>query len=241
MKYKTEVIIIFIMILLSSCENEKDGIQKKEANEFILTTADEVNITGTYSEFQGTQKAVLLLHMLGKDKSDYDTFTRYLLQNKYTVLAIDFRGHGNSDLDYKTFTEEDWQNLVLDVQAGLDFLEKREYKNVAVIGASIGANAGFKQAVQDTRVRVLVLLSAGEEYKGINIIDLAEFYDRPVLIVASLDDKDAAVVATRIYNAVGTEYKDIKIYQTGGHGNDILETQEGLPAMIVTWLQNYYG
>ena len=237
--------MILLMLLLISCgvqeEQTQQQTQQKDPNELTFTTADEVNITGKYTEVDTTRKAVLLLHMVGHDKSNYDNLTLYLLQNGYTVLALDFRGHGNSDLDYTQFTEENWQDLVLDVEAGLDFLEKRGYSHVAVIGASIGANAGFKQAIQDRRIRAIVLLSAGEEYHGINILQLAEFYDRPVLVVASLDDKGAAIAATKIYNAAGTEYKEIKMYQSGGHGTDLLANQDGLPAIMVTWLQKYYG
>jgi esterase/lipase len=240
MKYKI-TIAVAIMLLILSCGTKEQQTEQKDANDLIFTTADEVNITGKYTEIDTSRKAVLLLHMVGRDKSDYDNLTPYLLYNGYTVLALDFRGHGNSDLDYAQFTEQDWQNLVLDVEAGLDFLEKRGYSNVAVIGASIGANVGFKHAVQDRRIRALVLLSAGEEYHGVNILELAEFYDRPVLFVASLDDKDAAVAATKIYNAAGTEYKEIKMYQSGGHGTDILAAQDGLPAIMLTWLQKYYG
>lgn len=239
------LLILFIIIFLSSCETtDEKEIEKEDEkglgiSDIILTTADEINLSATYKETPYTDKAVLLLHMLGKDKNDYQNLTLYLQKNSFTVLAIDFRGHGNSELDYKSFTDADWQDLVLDVEAGVDYLESKGYKKIAVIGASIGANAGLKHAVQDDRIDLVVLLSAGEEYRGINILELAPFYKKPVLVVASMDDKEAAVAATRIYNALGTEYKEIKMYPTGGHGTRLLETQDGLPAVIATWLQGY--
>lgn len=231
------IIGIFLIFSLTGCTEQP---QEKDPHEFIITTADEVNITAVYSETNQATQAVLLLHMLGKEKNDYKNLSLYLQQNGFSVLAIDFRGHGNSDLAYTTFTDEDWQKLVLDVQAGVDFLESKRYNRIAVVGASIGANAGFKQAVQDTRIDSLVLLSAGEEYHGINVTAIAPYYDRPVLIVAAMDDKDAAVSATRIYNALETPYLDLKMYPTGGHGTDILQNQEGLAAIIVKWLQETY-
>ncbi|MBI5001780.1 alpha/beta fold hydrolase [Candidatus Woesearchaeota archaeon] len=235
---KTWIVSVWvILILLSSCGEQE---QQKDPNEFIITTADEVNITAVYKETNQTTKAVLLLHMLGKDKRDYNNLSVYLQQNGFSVLAIDFRGHGNSDLDYTTFTEENWQNLILDVEAGVDFLESKGYKRIAVVGASIGANAGLKQAVQDTRIDSLVLLSAGEAYHGINVTAIAPYYDRPVLIVAAMDDKEAAVAATRIYNAMENPYSNLKMYPTGGHGTEMLQSQDGLAATIVTWLQETY-
>jgi esterase/lipase len=55
-----------------------------------------------------------------------------------------------------------------------------------------------------------------------------------------MDDKDAAVAATKIYNAVKTENKELKMYPTGGHGTALLTSQEGFSAMIGTWLHNWY-
>ncbi len=234
---RKNMMIIAIVFLIAGCTEQ---VPEKDPNEFIITTADEVNITAVYKETNQATQAVLLLHMLGKDKSDYNNVSLYLQQNGFSVLAIDFRGHGNSDLDYTTFTDADWQNLVVDVEASVDFLESKGYERIGVVGASIGANAGFKQAVQDTRIDSLVLLSAGESYHGINITGIAPYYDRPVLIVAAMDDKEAAVAATRIYNALETPYSDLKMYPTGGHGTEILQNQDGLAATIVTWLQGTY-
>ncbi len=230
---------LFLFLFLDACGTSNEKIIAY--NEIFLTTADEVNISAEYNEVANTlHRAVLLVPMLGHDKSAYENLSQQLQQNGFTVLAIDLRGHGNSDLDYTQFTEADWQNLVLDVQAGVDFLEAKGYGKIAVIGASIGANAALKQAVQDPRIDAVVLLSAGEDYHGLKTLDIAEFYDRPVLFVASFDDKEAAVAATKIYNAVNTEYKEIKLYQTAGHGTDILQNQDSSIAMIITWLWNYY-
>jgi esterase/lipase len=232
------LLILIMGIVLTSCGNTEPA--QKDPNEIIVTTSDEINLTANYYEANAGDHAVLLLHMVGGNNHDYDVLLPTLLQNSYSVLAVDFRGHGNSDLDYTTFSESDWQNLVLDVQAGVDYLESKGYKRIVVIGASIGANAALKQAVQDTRIDNLILISAGENYHELNALDYAQFYDRPILVIASMDDKDAAVAATKIYNAVNTDFKDIKLYQTGGHGTELLKNQEDISAVIGTWLKKYY-
>ena len=231
------LLVLIIGFILTSCDNTES---QTDPNEITLTTSDEINLTANYYETNAGDHAVLLLHMVGRDRHEYDNLLPTIMKNSYSVLALDFRGHGNSDLDYTTFTEQDWQNLVLDVQAGVDFLESKGYKKIVVIGASIGANAALKQAVQDARIDNLILLSAGEDYHGLRALDYAQFYDEPVLVIASMDDTDAAVTATRIYNAVNTKDKDLKMYQTGGHGTNLLITQEGLPAVIGTWLKKWY-
>src|SRR3972149_7825523 len=40
--------------------------------------------------------AVLLLHMLGGSKSDWDSFAKDLQKQGYAVVALDLRGHGPS-------------------------------------------------------------------------------------------------------------------------------------------------
>lgn len=228
---------IFLLLLTISCTQTNQKILGP--NDFILTTADEVNITAEYHETNGAERAVLLVHMLGHDKSDYNNLSLNLQKSGFTVLAIDLRGHGTSDLDYTHFTDADWQNLVLDIQAGVDYLEEKGYTRIGVVGASIGANAALKQAVQDTRIDALVLLSAGENYHNLTTLDIAPFYTRPVMIVVALDDKDAAVAGTKLYNSIGTAQPDLKVYQTGGHGTDILKNVDGIDATIITWLWDH--
>ncbi|MBI5073303.1 alpha/beta fold hydrolase [Candidatus Woesearchaeota archaeon] len=227
---------LFLLLFTISCTQTNQ--KTLDPNDFILTTADEVNITAEYHETNAAERAVLLVHMLGHDKSDYDNLSLNLQKSGFTVLAIDLRGHGTSDLDYTTFTDADWQNLVLDVQAGVDYLEQKGYNRIGVVGASIGANAALKQGVQDTRIDALVLLSAGENYHNLTILDIAPFYTRPVMIVVALDDKDAAVAGTKLYNSIGTVQPNLnlKVYQAGGHGTDMLKNVAGADATIISWL-----
>lgn len=242
MNKQFSVFFILVSLLLLSCSREQettaDTVQQRD--DIFTVTADDVQIAVAYSPMANAEQAVLLLHMLGRDKSDYETLTKYLNYHNFTVLAIDFRGHGNSDLDYTTFTDKDWQNLVLDVQAGVDVLEAQGYTRIAVVGASIGANAALKQAVQDTRIDSLVLLSAGESYRGINATAVASFYNRPVLFLASYADIDAAVAATKLFNAVNTDAKNIKLYDNG-HGTELLDLYgETVGEEILVWLQETY-
>ena len=225
---------LMLFLLIISCTQKNE--ETLGPNDFILRTADEVNITAEYHEVNGAERAVLLVHMLGSDKSEYNNFSSSLQKSGFSVLAIDLRGHGTSDLDYTNFTDADWQNIVLDIEAGVDYLEQKGYKRIGVVGASISANAALKQAVQDTRIDAVVLLSAGENYHSLTTLDIAPFYTRPVMIVVSLEDKDAAVAATKLYNAIGTQQPELKIYQNGGHGTDILKNVDGADATIITWL-----
>lgn len=223
---KAFILFILLFFLISCTQQSTEDIQ--------ITTADGITLHALYNEAE-TDKAVLLLHMVGEDATVYEDLALFLQEHDFTVLRLDFRGHGKSDLNYETFTDADWQNLLLDVEAGVDFLEEQGYERIGIVGASIGANAAIKHAVQDTRIDSLILISAGEDYHGLTTVEFAAYYTNPILVIASLDDKDAAIAATKIYNAAATEYKDIEMFQTGGHGTALL-IQPSLPNTIGEWL-----
>jgi esterase/lipase len=226
-------LIICISLLFTSCGNTVEPI---ETSGIILTTADNIQIAATYEQ-GNNKKAVILLHMLGNDRTSYSELTAYLNYNGYSILAPDFRGHGESQLDDTTFSDEDWQGLILDVQTSVDYLEAQGYEQIAVVGASIGANAALNYAVQDSRIDMGIFLSAGEEYKGINSIDVAHYYTKPGFFIASYEDKDAAIAATRLHNAISTDAKEVKLLNAG-HGTEMLGKLVGLD--ILTWLDNNY-
>ena len=55
-----------------------------------LATEDNVKISADF--VKGNDQGIILLHMLGNDKSSWQDFKPKV----YTTIAIDFRGHGDS-------------------------------------------------------------------------------------------------------------------------------------------------
>jgi pimeloyl-ACP methyl ester carboxylesterase len=163
-----------------------------------------VLIVGTYyapiSSHQTTNaNAIILLHMFGRDRNDWNAFASNLSNstNGYAVLSIDLRGHGESvnqtgkTISFQSFAPPDFNKMVLDVKAVKHFLVAQKNispNNIAIVGASIGANVGLKYAASDPSVKAVVLLSPGLNYKGIATSAAIAEYKNPIYIAAAGKD-----------------------------------------------------
>src|SRR5437773_9087663 len=103
-------------------------------------TDDGVLIVGTYyypaSSHQTTPaKAIILLHMLGRDRNDWNGLASILSNssNDHAVLSIDLRGHGESTsqngkmISFQSFSLDDFNKIVLDVNAAKHFLVTQKH------------------------------------------------------------------------------------------------------------------
>jgi dipeptidyl aminopeptidase/acylaminoacyl peptidase len=97
----------------------------------------------------------------------------WLHEAGYNVMLVDFRGHGQSDLQPTTVGREE----VMDLQAALDWLEAEGVGDrVGGLGMSMGAVVLVNTAVQDDRLDALVLDSMFAEW---NDTDFAKDYRLP--------------------------------------------------------------
>lgn len=107
--------------------------------------------------------AVVLLHRYGADRSWLFNFGVKLHEaTNYTILWPDLRGHGlDPAVKWSSFGSRESE----DVQAAFDYLKAlKADKDVPLVGdrlgvygVELGAYAGMRAAVHDTRVRVLAL------------------------------------------------------------------------------------
>lgn len=179
--------------------------------------------------------AVMLLHMLGSSRADWVNFAETLADNCYAALAVDMRGHG------ETGGEADWTKALEDLQRGLQYLEGRPEINgtkTAIVGASIGANMALRTAAVQPEVQTVVLLSPGLDYQGVTTEDaLAQYGNRPILIVASEEDSYAADSSQTLASQAQGLTK-VQIYQSAGHGTAMLNNEPDLSGLIVDWLNS---
>lgn len=193
-----------------------------------MQTEDSLNIGGDY--FEGNNKGIILLHMFQKTKLSWRNFAEKLNKEGYSVLAIDFRGHGESDDNLKNFVEKDFSNMVEDVKAAKVFLKMYGVIDIGVIGASIGANTALNYGMEDEDIRFVVLLSPGMNYKGITLEN--SDFDRPILVVASKDDAQSFNDSQEIYERLSSKEKTLKIFEKAGHGTDMFKDRELEPLLI---------
>lgn len=193
-----------------------------------MQTEDSLNIVGDF--FEGNNKGVILLHMFQKTKLSWRSFAEKLNKEGYSVLAIDFRGHGESDDNWKNFVEKDFVNMVDDVKVAKAFLKMYGVTEIGIIGASIGANTALNYSMEDDDVRFVALLSPGMNYKGISLE--GSDCDKPVLIIASKDDAQSFKDSKEIFENLTSEDKQIEFFENAGHGTDMLKDSRLEPLLL---------
>ena len=92
-------------------------------------------IKGWYLPLEGAHKAALLLHPSGGDRTSMNGYARFLRKAGYACLMIDFRCHGESTGDLRTFG---WHESKDAISAVAWLRQKNPTAKVAVIGTSLG-------------------------------------------------------------------------------------------------------
>lgn len=213
------------------------------ANRFTLTTEDGVSIEADFYPSDGN-KFALLLHMMPATKESWKPFVKVLVQAGYSCLAIDERGHGESEGGpggYKEFTDKEQQAKMYDVRVAFAFLQERGAtpENAVVIGASIGANLSIVFLGEQEAMTRAVALSPGVDYRGVvtepAIRSLAA--GQRVLLVASEEDV-ASAKSIKILHEANPAQTTLRMESGLGHGTAMFENKPELMNEVITWLQS---
>src|SRR5215472_5871481 len=134
-----------------------------------------------YADLYGTgARAVVLAHGGRFNKESWAAQAAVLLKAGYRVLAIDFRGYGQSRGPGQADPP-----LYLDVLAAVRYLRKSGAKSVSVVGGSMGGSAAAHASIASVPGEIdrLVLLGAAPDGP-------AEKVKTPMLILVARDDAD---------------------------------------------------
>ena len=114
-----------------------------------------------YSEICGSGEPLVLLHGNGEDRTYFHGQIPYLAK-RFTVYAVDTRGHGRSPLGEKPFTLSQFAD---DLK---DFLAEHGIRKAHVLGFSDGANTAMLFALRyPERLFSLVLNSGNLDPDGL--------------------------------------------------------------------------
>lgn len=100
-------------------------------------------------------KAILLVHGLGDSPWSFSDVARDLADRGYVVRTLLLPGHGTKPADLIGVRLEDWQRLVREQTS----LLQEDFSDVWLGGFSTGANLVLELALEDPRIRGLVLFS----------------------------------------------------------------------------------
>ncbi len=190
--------------------------------------------------YTGTvNKSVILLHPLRRDRHVWDESIPAFQAKGWHIMAVDLRGHGESEGDHTQYSEADFAKLPIDILALVAWLKQNQGPlDVVVVGASISANAAISAAAQSTTVDGLVALSPALNYHGITTDYRVRNVRVPVLYVTADDDEQSASAFPGLFSSTATRADDKEWiqYADGGHGTDLLSTQPDLLQAIVDFV-----
>jgi len=221
----------------------KDIMSKSEVVK--LKTKDGVEIAGDYySVSVPGEIGVLMLHMMPANRKSYSAFAEKIQEAGWQGLAIDFRGHGESHggpVGYQLFKDEDHQKSILDVEAGAEFLKTKGIKKIFLVGASIGANLSLQYLAEHSDAKAAVLLSPGLNYRGVKTDESAKkvYHTKAIYLTAAKDDDYSYETVQGLYDILPKEVaRELKLFDSGGHGTKLFETHPELIGTIINWLKS---
>ncbi len=124
--------------------------------EVRFPSADGLTLAGWLVPGRPDGRAIVLCHDLGESKASVINLATPLHREGFTVLAIDFRGHGGSEGESSTLGAAEKRDVI----GALDYLatrEKIDKKDVGLYGVGMGAFAAVLAARDRPALRVLVL------------------------------------------------------------------------------------
>ncbi len=204
-------------------------------------TEDGWTISGRYLPPRKSRTVVIFAHGVAAGKGEWATFQDELGRRGIGSLAIDLRGHGDSQsgpkgrTDFSGFDESgEWSRAGKDIEAAVAYLSKRGIpaRRIGYVGASIGANL---VAATNPAPRWLALLSPGVNYRGVRLPPPPS--GLPVLVAASPGDDYAFRTASEYASA----RSDITFLQAKqGHGAQMLVDPEFLKGFLA-WIERSHG
>ncbi len=249
---KLAVIFIIMALAILSVPNVVFAADAKSDTHTIEYVSKDSYVIRSELTFPKTKAAnyplVVLLHSYGLSSKFWDGLPKKLNNAGYAVLAIDFRGHGQSiyltnlkQRSYMYLSKETFQqfpndvyNIVNKVYDTYSSVSKNE---TFFIGADIGANTAIYVAdMLKKKPAALVLITPQVDFKGLYTpIKLAEAGVVPVLAIASA--KDAYSLS---------QINDLKKYAqgvvsllrlpAGGPGMTTIATNSSAMDTIINWL-----
>jgi pimeloyl-ACP methyl ester carboxylesterase len=190
----------------SSLATAAPRVAKDTIEPALVRTSDKLDLRGDYYPPRGDEgraPAVLLIHEPGKERGSLVDLAEDLQRERFGVLVLDLRGHGESvHEDYEWATADEaareslWAFATRDVEAGARWLASRpelHSSNLTVIGVGDGGTLAARHALRDENVRGLGLIGFRTEALGFDMAeDLRDLEGLPVLIAPAKEQRDAA-------------------------------------------------
>ncbi|TVZ57966.1 alpha/beta hydrolase family protein [Flavobacteriaceae bacterium MAR_2010_105] len=204
------IFILLFALTLAPNNYELDISLKLDFKLVSFSTDDDGIIEGSF--FEGpTDLAVVFAHGAVFNKESWYFLAKHLQSKGIASLSIDFRGYGNSKVGSTN-------NKALDVLGAVDYLKAQGFKNITLVGGSMGAAAILDALELETDInlrKVVLLAPAGG--KGISNKKIEK------LVVVSKDE-GLFTKANQIFNE-STDPKQLKIFSGSIHAQHLFNSE----------------
>ncbi len=193
---------------------------------------------------------------MARNRTTWDDFAKFLQRSDIAALEIDLRGHGESTgklttdgsltIDFHNFVGGDYQDMLLDIEAAVDWLQAQpeiDRKRIALVGESLGANLVLRYATINEDIAAIVAFSPGINYRDVRTDDIIlQLGRRPLHIFVSQFDAFAFESSKRLVEiqkeaGIDTATNELTICTGNLHGSNMLPGVKNLPQIVVNWLK----
>ena len=201
-------------------------------------TGDVVSAEYSRPKSGSASKGVLLVHMERGSSGDWFYLTQRLNRAGLNTLSIDLRGHGNSPIQKNKLEKPDYSAMKQDVQVGVNWLAKKGFDEIIVVGAVLGANLALQVAVSDPRVSRVALLSPGLNIRGLRAdLLINEYGQRPLYMAVSVEDSYSTKTSLLLDSQVNGPTK-VEVLAGAGKGTYMLDKDPNLITSLQNWLNS---
>jgi dienelactone hydrolase len=234
------LLIFFALLLALPCV----AAERPTPRIVDLTATDGTKLKATYFAAGKPGPGVLLLHQCNRDRSMWNDIAPKLATLGLNVLALDFRGFGESggpragDVPPQQAGQIIATKFPSDVDTAYSFLMAQPgvEKNVtAAAGASCGVNQAVLLASRHPEVKSLVLLSGFTNVAGRKFLRQAQRL--PLFGVAANDDGGAVEQMEWLLSVSPNSGNRLQRYDNGGHGIEMFGPHPELTGLITQWFE----
>jgi len=207
-----------------------------------VNAPDGTALKGTYFPAPKPGPGILLFHQCNRERKTWTNLATSLAAKGFHVLAIDYRGYGESGggpyaspQEQQQSMAEDWPG---DIDAAFEFLLREpgvDRNRIGAAGASCGVNQSIQLARRHPEVKSIALLSGSTDQAGRDHLRRSDWL--PVFASASDDDGDAVPLLRWILSFSHSLKNQFVQYKAAGHGTDMFKVELGLEPLIVTWFE----
>ena len=217
--------------------------------EVSFSSADGVEVSGSWivpipegKSKKGRWPVVILLHGNGMNRRDWSVFIPDLVRDRFAVLALDLRGHGqggSSAASSSGSAEYVLESGVFDIEAALKWLKSQknaDEKRIAMVGIGLGGEIAYLSSgsfKKNVKAAVVICPSYDAVIDGA----FASVEPKGILFCsASKSQQGMAMLAAQTLANFTKEPKRIIEYNSAACGIAMFYKHPGIKRAILDWV-----